>query len=82
MGSTKRVQAFSAPPVFLDFDLKVPVETMQMSFDVLDEYNFDSPDPEDRNIAKAFCQKGSEDDNIFNSFSPQTNFRKYPPYLI
>lgn len=24
MGSTKRVQAFSAPPVFLDLDLKVP----------------------------------------------------------
>ena len=25
MGSTKRVQAFSAPPVFLDLDLKVPL---------------------------------------------------------
>jgi hypothetical protein len=30
---------------------------MKMSFQALDEYTFDSPDPEDHSITKAFCSK-------------------------
>ena len=72
------MQAFSAPPVFLDFDLKVHnIPNVQMSFEVLDEYNFDSPDPEDRNIAKAFCSKETHHENIFHTYSPPSGFRKY-----
>ena len=48
-----------------------------MSFEVLDEYNFDSPDPEDRNIAKAFCSKETHHENIFHTYSPPSGFRKY-----
>lgn len=46
-----------------------------MNFQLLDEYNFDCPDPEDQKIVKAFCNKEKKYNNEHLDNMPN-GFRK------